>query len=58
MYLELDILDLVINIIDREIALINAHYAVLLNSEYMLCVWYINKNVTANCKQYFEIKEA
>ena len=57
MLIELDILDPIINITNRETALINAHIAVFSNIEHMLCVWHINKNVLGNYKKHFEIKK-
>ena len=57
MCVELDIQDPIINITDREVALINAHYVVLPNSAHMLCVWHVNKNVVAKCYLKFKAKE-
>ena len=57
MCIELDVHDPIINITDREESLINAHHEVFPDSEHMLCVWHINRNVVANCKPFFYTKE-
>ena len=38
MYIEFDILNPIINIIDREIILTNIYYVILSNFDYILCV--------------------
>lgn len=57
MCIELDVRDPLLNITDREESLINAHNEVFPDSEHMLCVWHINRNVVANCKPCFYVKE-
>ena len=42
---------------DRELALINAISDVFPDTQHLLCIWHINKNVLSNCKLLFETKE-
>jgi hypothetical protein len=39
---------------DNEGALINAIYATYPTAVHLLCIWHLNKNVTKNCKKYFD----
>ena len=42
MIMELDIPDLLINITDRETALIASYYEVFFNVPHLLCAWHID----------------
>lgn len=53
----LDVPDPIVNITDREAALILAHYEVFPQTRHILCIWHINKDVLANCKAKFGAKE-
>ena len=57
MMIQLDIRDPIVNITDREEALIKAHNQVFPASRHLLCVWHINRNMVANCKPFFYTKE-
>ncbi len=55
--MELDIPDPLVNITDRETALISAHYSVFPGVEHLLYAQHIEKDVVSNYKQYFRVKE-
>jgi len=57
MIIELDILDLLVNITDRETILIASHYEVFPRVPHLLYAWHINYNVKAKYKPEFETKE-
>ncbi|CAG8502740.1 2637_t:CDS:2, partial [Scutellospora calospora] len=39
---------------DRELALMNAVKTVFTESQNLLCIWHIGKNVLVNCRRYFQ----
>ena len=43
-------------IIDRELALMKAIQIVFPVTSHALCLWHIEKNILANCKQHFKEK--
>lgn len=57
MLLELDIPNPLVNISDRQKALLAAHTRIWPEIPALLCVWHINKDVVANCKGKFTTKE-
>lgn len=38
---------------DRDLALLNAIKAICPMYDHLLCIWHVNKNVSAHAKQYF-----
>ena len=50
MCIKLNIFNLIVNIIDREKILINAHNAIFSNFKYIFYILYINRNVIINYK--------
>jgi hypothetical protein len=40
-------------VIDCEIGLINVMAVVFSDSQHVLCIWHVDKNVLKNCRSYF-----
>lgn len=60
LYSLLTLSDPVVIIIDMEWGLMNAITSIFprLGIAYLLCTWYINNNITINCKKIFNSKKA
>ena len=57
LYAQLQLPDPVVVVTDMERGLMNAVRLIFPNTNHLLCLWHINKNVTANCKKDFNTKE-
>ena len=58
LYKSLNITDLIIIVTDAEMGLICAISEVFTtDTRYLLCIWHINKNVTGQCKKWFNTTE-
>jgi transposase-like protein len=42
---------------NKELALMNAIKNIFPNASNLLCRWHISRNILANCKKFFEIKD-
>lgn len=47
----------VVVVTDKEVAMMNAIFAVFPSATYLLCRWHINKNVLAKCKKLLRRKK-
>ncbi len=56
-YRKLNLDDSEVNVIDRDFELILASHRVFSTTRHILCIWHIDKNVLANCKDQFAIKK-
>jgi len=56
-YRRLNLDDPEVNVIDRDSGLILVSHRVFSTTRHILCIWHIDKNVLANCKDQFAIEE-
>ncbi len=57
-YKQLELLDLIVFVTDIKKAFMSARILMFSQSNHLLCMWHISKNVLINCKKIFSINEA